>query len=214
MYHTEVIQKLLHFLKSILRYYTIFYLLHISTLNRGNPLDRVSVSEFLESLPKAIKDPEDTLGYTSSQNLLFPKFRQRKRKMSFKRLVGCQLCCRPRHLTIIPNYEALLAVFNFLAQVRNIHPETFMPISTFLFYLQSTPVQVLTLSLDRNSKLRVFIGCVKSPYEGQEIYRRKRSTSLNAIKASERNKELFTWVSEIVSKFLLFDASPDREPDR
>ena len=42
--------------------------------------------------------------------------------------VGCQLRCRPRHLTTILNYEAILAVLKLLTEAaRNRQLETFKP---------------------------------------------------------------------------------------
>ena len=41
--------------------------------------------------------------------------------------VGCQLRCQPRHLTVVLNYEALLAVLKLLTEARNRQPEIFIP---------------------------------------------------------------------------------------
>ena len=47
-----------------------------------------------------------TLGQTCSLNLWSPMSRRRERTMSLGSSVGCQLRCRPRHLTMVLNYEA------------------------------------------------------------------------------------------------------------
>ena len=41
--------------------------------------------------------------------------------------IGCQLRCRPRHLTAGLNYEVILAALKLLTEARNRQPETFKP---------------------------------------------------------------------------------------
>ena len=73
--------------------------------------------------------------------------------MSPKFTVGCQLRCRPRHLTVVLNYEALLAVLKLLTEARNRQPETFIPtypISTLGFRLNPLYL-VLIVNFERGS---------------------------------------------------------------
>ena len=124
----------LNYCKVTNKYFSCYSIHYPNYKGRGSPMDRVldSGSEGPGfDIRFQIKTHRVHCDGRTSKICGSSKSRRCVRMISPKLTVGCQIRCRSRHLTVVLNYEALLAVLKLLTEARNRQPETFIPTTLY-----------------------------------------------------------------------------------